>query len=86
MIKRDKKLRFFLGTSLMFLLVVIIFSLTLVIKYKKSYAGKSNSASVVNNEKLSADALVIGKKDNSATDIKAKEKIKTDEIKKVKKK
>ena len=62
MIKRDKKLRFFLGSSLMLLLVVIIFSVTLVIKYKKSYAGKGNATSVVNNKKLPVENESIEKK------------------------
>ena len=85
MIKRDKKLRFFLGSSLMLLLVVIIFSVTLVIKYKKSYAGKGNATSVVNNIKLPVENESIEKKDKVDTEIKVKEKIKDDAAKKVKK-
>lgn len=51
MIKRDGKLRFFLCTSIVLLLAVIIFSITLVIKYKKSYAGKNTSTLEVSDVK-----------------------------------
>lgn len=72
MIKRDGKLSFFLYTSVVLFLAVIIFSITLAIRYKESYAGKKNSTSKVSDVKTATGTQTLDTKDEitDKTDVK----------------